>query len=412
MIVKSSNKFKILLLSSDTFKPFRPDVKILFATKITGKGHQIDWILQSESKCKKSYATSWLGNRIFVGRTINGPGVIDRLLKHLLALMNEFKIFKLGLKNNYDFILVKDKYLPALLALIVSKLYHIKFIFWLSYPFPEARLYKAKTKVARYPAIYKIRGVLNHFFQYKIIMRFVHHIFVQSDQMKQDIIAMKIPSLKMTPIPMGVEVESVTRAMQSLKPVKEENRILYLGTMALERHPEFLLNVHKIVFEAIPNALLYMVGDDDNPKVLPLLKKKARELGIEKYVRFTGFIPRKKAWELIRKANVCVSPFYPTFILNSTSPTKLVEYMALSKPVVASMHPEQQLIITQSKCGICTPWNEKKFARAIIKILNDPATAEQMGKSGRDYIKKHRTYDILADKVIATLSTISSRETR
>ncbi|MCD4677980.1 MAG: glycosyltransferase family 4 protein [Desulfobacula sp.] len=400
-------KLKILFISSDTFKPFRPDVKVLFGIKLIERGHQIDWILQSGKPCIKSKMVHWHGNRVFVGRFKKAQLMIHRLTNHLFAFLNELKIFKLTGKNHYDFILVKDKYLVAVLAIFAAIIFKTKFIFWLSYPFPEAKLYKVRTRVAPYPLIYTLRGVISSFFQYRIIMKQAKHVFVQSEQMKKDIAEQGISPNKMTSIPMGVQLEKIGQSILSNNTSKKEKRILYLGTMAKERHLEFLLKVHKKLLITVPETKLYMVGDDDDPQILPFLKKTARELCIHDSVIFTGFIPRKEAWELIKDAQVCLSPFYPTFILNSTSPTKLIEYMALAKPVVANNHPEQKLVISESKAGICTPWDEDAFAKAIQELLNNPDLAHQMGKAGRIWVQKHRSYDTLAEQVITTLQSFN-----
>ena len=107
----------------------------------------------------------------------------------------------------------------------------------------------------------------------------------------------------------------------------------------------------------------------------------------------------QEAWKFVSKADVCVSPFYPTPILNSTSPTKLIEYMAIGKPVVANDHPEQNLVILESGAGICVPWEENAFADAIVKLLSQPEIAEKMGHKGRHYVEKHRNYKIIANVV-------------
>ncbi len=110
---------------------------------------------------------------------------------------------------------------------------------------------------------------------------------------------------------------------------------------------------------------------------------------------------------MVRNATVCVSPFYPTFILNSTSPTKLIEYMALGRPVVANDHPEQRLVLEKSGAGICVSYNEGAFAEAIIELLNNPEKADEMGRKGRLYVKKERTYKVIGDRVEKQLLKVS-----
>ena len=101
----------------------------------------------------------------------------------------------------------------------------------------------------------------------------------------------------------------------------------------------------------------------------------------------------------VRDANVCVSPIYPSPMFNAASPTKLIEYMAMGKPVVANEHPEQSMVIEQSGAGYCVAWDEDAFAEAIVRLLNAPELATEMGERGRRYVAEHRAYDKLTDLV-------------
>ena len=94
-------------------------------------------------------------------------------------------------------------------------------------------------------------------------------------------------------------------------------------------------------------------------------------------------------------------------MLNPASPTKLVEYMALGKAVVANTHPEQRLLIEQSGCGYCVPWEESAFAEAILTLLAQPELARAMGERGRRYALEHRAYGRIADVVERELLRIA-----
>jgi hypothetical protein len=95
------------------------------------------------------------------------------------------------------------------MAIVASKIFDVKFIYWLSYPFPEDFLCQLKEGIARYPLIYLVRGHLLKFLLYRIIMPFSDHIFVQTDRMQKDIAKQGIPKGKMTPIPMGVSTQEI-----------------------------------------------------------------------------------------------------------------------------------------------------------------------------------------------------------
>ena len=398
MTADIDKRFKILILAEDKFPPFRVDVATLFGKELPTLGYSIDWILQSDAQCSSSYTTKWSDCDVWVGKTDLGTSRLSRLKKHFFELLNDMKMFKLISLKDYDFIQVKDKFLSALPAIIAAKKTRAKFIFWLSYPFPEASIYESQTGVARYPLLYLIRGYFLKFLLYKIILPNAHHIFAQSAQMKKDIIAWGIPAEKITPVPMGVELKKIPFNSIS-NTTREEKRVLYLGTLKKVRKIDFLIRVFAKVLQDVPDAKLYLVGGGEYPGDEQMIKDEIDRLEVKDSVNMTGFLPMDEAWEYVKKANVCVSPFYPTFILNSTSPTKLVEYMAIGKAVIANDHPEQKLVIAESNGGICVRYDELEFAEAIILLLNNPDKADKMGKNGRKYVEEHRAYNAIASSV-------------
>ncbi len=407
-----AERLKILFLSSDRFPPFRVDVKILFGRELSGRGHKIDWILQSEAPCNRSYLTRFGRNCIFAGASDRGHRLLNRIRNNFYDLFNDLRLFKLISRGRYDLVLVKDKYIASVLALLAAKLFKTKFVFWLSYPFPESKLYRAMTRTApRCRHLYYLRGFAYKALQFKIIMPFADHIFVQSEKMKEDVTANGIDPLKITPVPMGVDLEEIDRSLIGDETIKKagEKSVCYLGTMIMVRRLDFLIRVFYNVLKDIPEARLYMVGGGGVKDDLMLLKTEAVRLGIEEAIVFTGQLPREAALDMVRNATVCVSPFYPTFILNSTSPTKLIEYMALGRPVVANDHPEQRLVLEKSGAGICVSYNEGAFAEAIIELLNNPEKADEMGRKGRLYVKKERTYKVIGDRVEKQLLKVAQR---
>lgn len=412
---------RFLFVSRDKFPPFRVDVSVLFGQEIAGRGHSIDWLLQSGDRCDASYQTIWSGCRVWVGATDLGISGFRRLRKHIYSILHDFKMFSLVRRHKYDFIQVRDKFISALLAIIASKASKTKFLYWLSYPIPEADFYAVKMHIARYPFFYFFRGIFTRFLLYRVILPRADHIFVQSEQMKEDISAMGISEEKMTPVPMGVSLEEISNRLTEIGSQVHANgrAVLYLGTLNKVRKMDFLIKVFHKVRHQLPNAKLYIVGGADDPSDEQILKDEAKRLGISHAIIFTGYLPMKEAWRYVSEADVCVSPFYPTPILNSTSPTKLIEYMALGKAVVANNHPEQSLIISESGAGICVPWEENAFSDAIVKLLSQPAIAEEMGQKGRRYVEEYRSYTAIADaleneyfRIIKNMDVISKPHSR
>ena len=397
----SDKKFKFLFCTADRFPPFRVDVAVLFGEELAGRGHEIDWVLQSEGACDKSYQTVWSGGRAWVGKTDLGETRFRRLKKHLFNIIHSFRMFSLACRNHYDFIQVKDQFIAGVLGLLAARLNDIPFYFWLSYPFPEAALYGARIGTARYRYFYWIKGFVFKFLLYKLILPNCDHVFVQSEQMKEDVASHRIRREKITAVPMGVDgkIFSDDLCKQRVGLNLGKDAIVYLGTLIRARRIDFLVRVLSYVRKERPEAMLYLVGKGEDREDIDILEREAELLGLSEAIHITGFLPQKEALKYVKNASVCVSPFYPTPILNSTSPTKVVEYMALGRPVVANDHPEQKKVINESGGGICVPYDERSFAEGILKILSDQEAADKMGERGRQYVLSHRSYGRIADIV-------------
>ncbi len=392
---------KLLYISQDKYPAYRADVAILFGKELPKLGLQVDWILQSKEKLDKGVIKEDNGSITYVGPTNSGDSLWSKISKHWMALKTDLQILTFARKNKYDFIQVKDKFITAFIGLAAAKLYGAKFIYWMSFPIAESYLYMYHENTARFPILYFLRGALSKFLLYKIIMPFSQHVFVQSEKMKLDVIDQGINADKLTPVPMGVDIESIPYAGVTDDQLVEskQNKILYLGTLDRNRHIEFLLEVMAVVVKNKPDAVLYLVGKGEHPGDEEFILDEINKYSLQKSVVMTGFLPMEDAWEYVKNADVCVSPFYPTPILNSTSPTKLVEYMAMAKPVVANDHPEQKLVIEQSGAGICVSYKVNDFAEAIETLLVDQILCEQMGVKGRKYAEAHRNYPVIANEV-------------
>jgi glycosyltransferase involved in cell wall biosynthesis len=401
---------RLLVVSSDTYPPFRVDVSVLFGQELVRRGHRIDWILQSEAACDRSYETTWSGCKVWVGATDTGDSLFHRLRKHARGIRHDVRLLSLVRRGDYDVIEVKDKFVSGLLALVAKRLYRTRFVYWLSYPFPEEYLLRAADGTARYPFLSRIRGQTFKALLYKFLLPGADHIFVQSEQMRRDIAREGIPLDRMTAVPMGIDAKTFAGFRSPAVPVIDpaEPSILYLGTLNKVRRLDFLVRVLDAVRKHVDGAKLYVVGRGDDPTDEQLLEAEVARLGLESSVIFVGQLPQAKALEYVRDAAVCLSPFFPTPILNSTSPTKLVEYMAMGKAVVANDHPEQRLVIEQSGAGLCVPWSEEAFANAIVELLRSPARRRELGERGRDYALRHRTYAVIADTVEADLKAVAS----
>jgi glycosyltransferase involved in cell wall biosynthesis len=402
-------RLRILFVTADKFPPFRPAAKAIFAEGLTAAGHDVDWLIQAADARTAEGPRHYRRGVAFIAATNDGSSRMARLRKYWAALRNDWQVFRLLREHDYSLVQIKDKYLGALLAIVAAKLHRVPVFYWLAYPHGEASAYAAERGVARYARFYAMRGRLQQWLLYRIILPACDHVFVQSEQMRSDIADRGIAPAKMTAVPSSVNLAEIDSAVAGGGVATRPRTIAYLGTLLRERRLDVLIGALAQVRERVPEAELVFVGAGENPEDEAMLSREAQRLGLSAAVTITGWLTMPAAWELVRSAAVCVSPYYPTAILRSTSPTKLIEYMALGKAVVASAHPEQSDVVERSGCGLVCPWGERQFAAAFIEVLSSPASAEAMGRAGRRFVEAERTHHAMVDLVTATYRDVLAR---
>lgn len=405
---KIPRKLTFLFALEENFPPFRVDTTVLFAHEIVAKGYQVTWLFETEDPEIGSGWQQWQGGvakTIFTGQ---GHSLFDRVRRNLRSFLVDIAIVPTALRGEYDFIQVKDRFIGGVVGLFMAKLTGARFFFWLSFPYPELYAYKVTQGQSTFPLFDVLRSRWLKLILYKIICRFADHVFVQSDQMQKDIEAEGVPADKMTPVPMCISLDRLEEfSVQSwMRRKNKKPTLVYLGTLSRDRKLDFLVRVLTQVNSTYGDVILKFVGGGDTPADEQVIWDEARKWGVEDRIVITGFMPWQDAWQHVVCADVCLSPYYPTPILNSTSPTKLIEYMALEKPVVANDHPDQRLVIEQSGGGYCVPWDEEAFAEAICLLLQDPDGAIEMGKRGASYVKEKRSYRYCGDELAKTYARL------
>jgi glycosyltransferase involved in cell wall biosynthesis len=350
--------------------------------------------MQSSTPAARGHAARYGNGVAWVGPAMGGSSALAKAVRSVQAFVHQLSVLRRARTGRYDIVQSKDDFLGALLALAGARASGARFVYWLSFPFPEDWLRSVQEGDARYPWVNRMRGRLSGCLLYRVLLPAADFVFVQSEQMREDVATQGIPRDKLFPVPMGIEEWMLDGdAVPARQPT-----LAYLGTMVRTRRIDFVLDVFARVLRCVPEARLLMVGGEGED--VDRLRRHARELGVADRVVFTGSVPRDEALAYVRQAHVCLSPFYPTPVLDSTSPTKLMEYFALGRAVVANQHPEQSRVLAASGGGLCVPYEVEAFAEAAVSLLRDPQRAAAMGRRGREYARA-RSYRHIARSVVA-----------
>jgi glycosyltransferase involved in cell wall biosynthesis/folate-dependent phosphoribosylglycinamide formyltransferase PurN len=164
---------------------------------------------------------------------------------------------------------------------------------------------------------------------------------------------------------------------------------------------EYLIDSMKDVLSAMSDVHFLIVGDGSQRKYL---QRKARELGIEENVTFTGI--REDVPRLISIMDLFVLPS-----LNEGMGRVLVEAGMMAKPVVATNVSGIPELIDHTQTGLLVePANAKQLAEGIVELLTNPQKARYMGENAKLRMRDNYSADKMVDKIERLYNELLTRK--
>jgi glycosyltransferase involved in cell wall biosynthesis len=218
-----------------------------------------------------------------------------------------------------------------------------------------------------------------------------------SNWMKKELVN-KIPENKMMPLPMGVNIKNFSpenrKNLRKKYQLNQKKVFLYVGTLDSSRNLEVIIEAFLRVKRYKNDICLLIVGSGNSEDKL---KKLTLELGLNDNIIFTGQISYFDIPDIIFTADICLSPIPPIPLFKVSSPTKLFEYMAMEKPIIANKGIfEQEEILSESMAGILINFDSDSFAEGMIELMDNPQKSRKMGENGRKWVINNRNYKKMA----------------
>jgi glycosyltransferase involved in cell wall biosynthesis len=215
-------------------------------------------------------------------------------------------------------------------------------------------------------------------------------IVVNSDAVKNYLIANGVAERKLVTIHNGLDIERLTPETNlsreemlssfNLPTDKEKRFITNVANLRshVKDYPTFLRAARRIS-EVDSNVAFVIAGDGH---LMDEMKRIANEFGIEKKVYFLGRCDRVP--ELLSVTDVCVlSSKYEGFS------NSILEYMAAAKPVVATDVGGAREAIIEGETGfIVQSGDDETIALRVLSLLGDKAKAIAMGAKGKERVMK------------------------
>ena len=203
---------------------------------------------------------------------------------------------------------------------------------------------------------------------------------------------------------------------ERFKPLKPEPElkkgrkymVCYLGIMGPQDGLDYLLRSAEFIIKTNGrnNILFVLIGGGDS---FYDLKKMSIELGVQEHILFTGRISDDE--ELARylsTADVCVDPAPKNKLNDNSTMNKIMEYMAMGKPVV-SFDLKETRFSARDAALYARPNDTKDFSNKILELLSDEKKRQEMGKCGRKRIEEELAWEYTKKNLTLAYEKIFSR---
>ena len=174
--------------------------------------------------------------------------------------------------------------------------------------------------------------------------------------------------------------------------------LCYIGALNPQDGVDYLLRSLRDLVYKLNRKDFYCVimGSGDS---LEDLRALAGDLNLEGYVELTGFVSEEDLMRNLSAADICVDPD-PSSPLNDVSTwIKIMEYMALGKPIVTYDLTETRWSAQDAALYI-KPNNELEFAEGIATLMDRPDLRAQMGEFGRQRIERELKWDLVGQNLL------------
>ena len=178
----------------------------------------------------------------------------------------------------------------------------------------------------------------------------------------------------------------------------------YVGVMGRQEGVDYLLRaVHHIVFSLQRRDIQFgLVGGGTS---LEQMKTLAAELGVAEFVTFTGRVPDRELLAMLNTADVCVNPDVANEMNDKSTMNKIMEYMALGKPIVQFDLTEGRF--SAQHASLYARRNDAvDFATKIVELVDDPARRSAMGAFGRRRVEQQLEWRHEAPRLLAAYDAL------
>jgi glycosyltransferase involved in cell wall biosynthesis len=326
----------------------------------------------------------------------NASGIRLFFNYYSFAFFASIKSFFLGLKNQYDAIIVHEpspitQFYPALL---INKIWKTPIYFWVMDLWPETL--RVAGGIQNKLILKYYNSVVTSFYNKS------EKILITSRGFKKSILKKGNFENKIIYFPNWAEdVISEGNKKCLIPKLPKGFKIMFAGNLGESQDLENILNAF-LELKSNKNIKLILVGEG---RKVNFIRKFVNKHKLNETVFFLGRHPVEKMASFFEKADVMLITLKKDPIFNLTVPAKLQAYMSAGKPILAMIDGECRKIINEANCGyVSNSEDYKSLSKNILKMANlSKDTLTQMSQNSKAYFEDNFKMKVSISKLESIL---------
>lgn len=169
-----------------------------------------------------------------------------------------------------------------------------------------------------------------------------------------------------------------------------KKKIIFTGHLNAMNGVDLILQAMPKIIKKIPDIEVEIIGGGPEYENL---RRQARDLQLEKYILFHGWIDnRQKLEHLLSDAAVGLAPFNTNIAgdkIRNADPAKLKDYTLLGVPFIVTDAIANPKEVMDMKYGIVIKYDKDQLARAVIKLLRDEKLLKEYRENALQFAKQY-----------------------
>lgn len=200
----------------------------------------------------------------------------------------------------------------------------------------------------------------------------------------------KMPPQKVQVVRSGPKLDRLKLLPPDAKFLKGRKKLIgYIGVIGEQEGIDLLLQSIKSIVDRRSDIQFAIIGGGTD---LEKLKKLSSDMGLGEYVDFYGRVPDDLMVAILNTADVCVNPDKPTEMNNLSTMNKIMEYMALKKPIVQFDLKEGRFSAGEASLYAIN-WDTEDFAEKILTLADNDELRKKMGEYGYNRVINELSWD-------------------